>query len=152
MVLYSPIKFGILKPWTNILWLRRFDLGFWQTVKQIYWKLQYRDKVFGEFQGLPHFPKKMVLYSSTKFGVIKPWTNIPWLWRFDLGFSHTSKQIYRKHQCKEKGFGEFQGLPWFPRKDGFVFVWEILHFWAFYQRSIAHKIRFRLLTNIGTSL
>ena len=76
MVLYSSTKFGILKPWTNVLWPRRLNLGFWQTSKQIYRKLQYSEKVFGEFQGLPRFSRKMVYYLSTKLGIIKPWTNI----------------------------------------------------------------------------
>ena len=29
-------------------WLGRFDVGSWQTSKQIYRKLQYREEVFGE--------------------------------------------------------------------------------------------------------
>ena len=116
MILYSLTKFGIIKPWTNIPWLRRFDLGFWQTSKQIYRKLQYVEKVFREFQGLPRFPRKIVLYSSTIFGIIKPWANIPWLWTFDLGFWQSFKHIYRQLQYTEKVFGEFQGLPNFPWK------------------------------------
>ena len=42
------------------------------TSKQIYRKLKYREKVLEEFQPLPRFPRKMVLYSSTKFGILKP--------------------------------------------------------------------------------
>ena len=42
-----------------------------QTSKQIYRKLKYKEKVFGEFQRLPRFPQKMVLYWSTKIGVLK---------------------------------------------------------------------------------
>ena len=116
MVFYSSTKFGILKPWTNIPWPRRFYLGFWQTSKQIYRQLQYKEKVLEEFQGLPGFPWKIVLYSSTKFGVLKPWTNIPCPSRFNLGFWQTTKQIYRKLQYKEKVFEELQGLSRFPRK------------------------------------
>ena len=70
---------------------QKFDLGFWQTSKQIYWEPQYREKVFGEFQGFPRFLRKMVLYSSTKIGITKPWINIPWLIRFDLSFWQNSK-------------------------------------------------------------
>ena len=40
------------KTWTNTPWPRRFDLGFWQSWKQLYRKLQYREKAFEEFQGL----------------------------------------------------------------------------------------------------
>ena len=152
MVLYSLTKFSIIKSWTNTPWLRRFDLGFWQTSKQIYRKLQYTQKVFREFQDLPRFPRKMILYPSTKFGIRKVWTNTPWVRRFDLGFSHTSKEIYGKLQYTEKGFGKFQRFPRFPRKNRFVFVKLILHFRAFYQRSIAQKIRFRLLADFRTSL
>ena len=76
LVLYSSTKFAIIKPWTNIPWPKRLDLGFWQTSKQIYRKLEYREKTFREFNGLRHFPIKMILYSSTKFGIIKPWEAI----------------------------------------------------------------------------
>ena len=74
-VLYSPTKFGILKPWANIQSLRSFDLGFWQISKQIYRKRQYGEKVFTKPQALPCFPTKMILYSPTKFGILKPSTN-----------------------------------------------------------------------------
>ena len=116
MVLYSSTKFGILKPWTNILWPRNFNFGFWQTSKQIYRKLYYRKKVFGEFQALRHSLRKMVLYSSTKFDILKPWTNIKSLRRFDLGLWQTLKQIYRKLHNREKLFEEFQGFLAFPGK------------------------------------
>ena len=79
MVLYLLTNFETITLWINFPWLRRFDLGCWQTSKQIYRKFQYRGKVFGEFQGFPCFPRKTVLYSLTKFGIIKPWTNISWL-------------------------------------------------------------------------
>ena len=116
MVLYSSTKFGILKPWTNIQSFRRFDLGLYETSKQIYRKLQYREKLFQEFKSLSRFLRKLLLYSSTKFGILKPWINIPWPRRLHLGFSRTSKQIYRTLQYTDKVFGEFQALPCFPRK------------------------------------
>ena len=116
MVLYLLTKFGILKYTANILRPRIINLGFWQTSKQIYRKLQYRKKVFEEFQDLPGFTRKMVFYSSTKFGILKPWTNIPSPRRFDLGFWQTSKQIYRQLQYKEKVLEEFEGSSGFPRK------------------------------------
>ena len=116
MVLYLLTKFGILKYTANILRPRIINLGFWQTSKQIYRKLQYRKKVFGEFQDLPGFTRKMIFYSSTKFGILKPWTNIPSPRRFDLGFWQTSKQIYRQLQYKEKVLEEFEGSSGFPRK------------------------------------
>ena len=116
MVFYSSTKFGIMKPWTNIPWLRIFDWGFWQTSKQIFRKLQYRKKVFEELQGFLRFPWKMVLSSLTKFGIIRTWTNIPWLRLFDLGLWQTSKQIYRKLQYRENVVEKFQGLPHFSRE------------------------------------
>ena len=87
-----------------------------QTSKQIYSKLKNREKVFGEFQPLPRFSRKMILYSSIKFGTLRPWTNIPKLIRFDLSFWQTSKQIYRKPKYKKNRFGKFQSLPSSPRK------------------------------------
>ena len=60
--------------------------------KQIHRKLQHRGKVFGEFQILPCFPRKM--YLSTMFGIIKPSIKLPLLRRFDLVVKETSKQIY----------------------------------------------------------
>ena len=116
MVLYLSTKFGIIKHWTNISWPRWFDLAFWQTSKQVYRKLQYRQKIFREFQGLSHFPRKMILYSLTKFVIRKTWTNIQWLRVFDLGFWQTSKQVFRKLQYRKKVFGEIKGLSRFPRK------------------------------------
>ena len=110
-------KLGIIKTWTNIQLPSRFNLGFWQTSKQIYRKLQYKQKVFEEFQALPCFPRKIVLYSSTNFGNLKLLTNIPWLRRFDLCFWQASKQIfYWELQYRENVFGDFQGLPRFSRK------------------------------------
>ena len=144
MIFSLSTKFGIIKPWTNIQSLTRIKLGLWQASKQIYKKLQYKEKVLGEFQALPRFPRKMILYSWTKFGILKHWTNIPSLRRFDWGFWQTSKQICRKLQYKEKVFKHFQGLSRFPRKNGFVFVdktWEdvdrnellvfLVHFFSF---------------------
>ena len=43
-----------------------------QTSKQIYRKLKYSEKVFGQFQGLSSFPQKLALYLSSIFGILKP--------------------------------------------------------------------------------
>ena len=40
--------------------------------KKIYNKLNNSEKVFEEFQRLTPFPRKMVLYSLTKFRILKP--------------------------------------------------------------------------------
>ena len=108
MVLYSLTKFGIIKPSTNIPWLRGLDLAFWKSSKQIYRELQYTQKAFREFQDLPCFPRKWFCIHPQKFEIIKTWTNILWLRRFDLGFSQTLKEIYWKIQYTEKFFGKFQ--------------------------------------------
>ena len=116
MVLYSSTKFGILKPSAIISNLIRFDLGFWQASKPIYRKLKYRENVLEEFQRLLRFPIKMILYSSIKFGILKPLTIISSLIRFDLGFWQASKPIYRTLTYEEKVLEEFSRLPRFSRK------------------------------------
>ena len=72
MVLYSLTKFGILKSLTIASNFIRFDLGSCQPSKQIYRKLEYSEKVLEEFQRFLRFPRKMVFYSSTNFGILKP--------------------------------------------------------------------------------
>ena len=142
MVLYSSTKFDILKPWTIISNFIRFDLGFWQASKLFYRKLKYREELLEEFQRLPRFPRKLVYYSSTKFGILKPWNIISNLIRFDLGFWQASKQIYRKLRYREKVLEEFQHLSRFPRK---IFLYSLTNFcilkpWAI----ISNLIRFDL--------
>ena len=116
MVLYSPSKCGIIKPWTNIQSLRRFFFGIRQTSKWIYRKIQYREKFFLVFRCFPRFSRKKVLCYLTKFGIKKSWTNIQPLRRFRFDLRETSKRIYRKLQYREKVFGEFQGFRPFARK------------------------------------
>ena len=70
MVLYWWSNLGILKPCTNIQWLKRFYLGLWQISKQTYRKLQYIEKKFGKFQGWTRFLRKMVLYLLAKFDIV----------------------------------------------------------------------------------
>ena len=96
MVLCLSTNFRIEKPWAIISKLRRFDLGFWPSSKWFCRKLKYREKVLEEFQRLPRFPRKVVLYSSTNFGVLKAWAITSNLIRFDLSFWQTSKPFYRK--------------------------------------------------------
>ena len=96
MVLYLRTNSGILKPWAIISILITLDLGFWQVPKPFCRKLKYREKVLEELQRLPHFPRKMVLYSSTNFGILKTWAIISKLRRFDLGFWQASKPFYKK--------------------------------------------------------
>ena len=66
-VLYLSSKFRIFEPCTNIQWLREFDLRFWQTSEKVYRKLQYGEEFRAKLQGLSRIPRKMALYSMTKF-------------------------------------------------------------------------------------
>ena len=70
IVLYLLTKFSNFYRLTNIECHRRFNLGYWETSKQIFKKLQYSEKLFGKVQGLPCFTRKIVLYSSTKFDIL----------------------------------------------------------------------------------
>ena len=96
MVLYSSTNFCILKPWAIISRVIRLDLGLWQASKAFYRKLKYWQKVLEEFQRVVRFPRKMVVYSSTNFCILKPWAIISNLIRFDLGFWEASIPFYRK--------------------------------------------------------
>ena len=69
-------------------------LSFWQTLKQIYRKLQYRANVFGKSQSLPCFSRKIFLYALTKFKIFWPCANTQSLWRSDLGSWLTLKQVF----------------------------------------------------------
>ena len=112
----SSTYFWILKTWAIISNLLRLDLGFWEASKLFYREVKYREKVFEEFQRLPGFPRKMILYSSTNLRILKPWVIISNFIRFDLGFWQASKPFFRKLKYKQKVFEEFQCLPRFPRK------------------------------------
>ena len=140
MVMYLSINFCILKHSAIISNLIIFDLEFWQASKPCYRKLKYREKVLKEFQRLPCFPGKMVLYSSTNFRILKPWAIISNLIRLNLGFWQASKPFYRKLKCREKVLEEFQRFLLFRRTK----VWYsstnfcILKPWAI----ISNLIRF----------
>ena len=72
---YLTVEYSTFKKFGKAIITVNWD--FSQTSKQIHSKLKYREKVFGEFQDLPRFPRKMVLYSWTNFDISKPSTNIP---------------------------------------------------------------------------
>ena len=63
MVLHFSTNFPILRPWAIIFNLIRFDLDFWQASKPFYRKPKYKQKVLEEFQCLPRFPRKLVLFT-----------------------------------------------------------------------------------------
>ena len=116
MVLYFSTNFCILNPWAIISNIIRFGLGFWQASKPFYWKRKYREKFLEEFQRLPRFPRKMVLYLSTRFWLSNPWALISNIIRFDLAFWQSSKDFYRKLKCREKVLEEFERLFRFSSK------------------------------------
>ena len=62
MVLYLLTLICIFEPFTNIELLRKFDLCFWQTLEEVYRKLQHEEKISAKFQNQTHFPRKMVLH------------------------------------------------------------------------------------------
>ena len=116
MVLYSSTNFHIWKPWAIISSVIRFHLGFRQASKPFYRKLKYKEKVVEEFQRLRRFPRKMALYSSPNFRILKPWAITSNLLGFDLCFWQASKPFYRKLKYHEKVLEEFQCLTRFWRK------------------------------------
>ena len=140
MVFYSSTNLRILKLWAIICNFIRFGLGFWKASKPFYRKRIYNEKVLENFQRLPRFSRKMVLYSSTNFRILKPWAIISNLIRFDLGFWQASKPIYRTLKFKEKVLEEFQSLPRFPRKMVLSTKFGILKPWTI----ISNLIRFDL--------
>ena len=116
MALYWSTNLRILKALTNISNLIRFDLGFWQALKLFQRKLKYREKLLEDFHWFPQFPRKMVLYSSTNFRILKLCVIISNLLRFNLGFWQASIPVYRKLKYREKVLEELQRLPRLPRK------------------------------------
>ena len=142
IVLCSSTNFCILKPWAFTSNVMRLDLGFWQASKPFYRKLKYTEKVLQEFQRLPRFPRKTVLYSSTKFCILKPWGIISNGIRFNLSFWHASELFYRKPKYREKVLEEFQRLPRFPRK---MDLYSSTNFCILKARAIiSNLIRFNL--------
>ena len=152
MVLYSPSKFCILNPWALILNIIKFDLGFWQASKPFYTKFKDSLKVLEEFQRLPRFPRKMVLYLSTNFRILKLWAIISNLIRFEWGSWRASKPFYRKLKYRENNLEEFQCLPCFPKK---MVLYSSTNFRILKPKNYyfqPYKIWFRLLTGFKTIL
>ena len=142
IVLCSSTNSRILKPWAITSNLIRFDLGFWQPWKSFYMKLKYRENVLEEFQRLPCFTRKMILYSSTNFRSLKPGAIISNFIRFDLVFWKTSKPFYRKLKYRQKVLEEFRRLPRFPRK---MVLYSSTNFCSFKPWAlISNLIRFDL--------
>ena len=144
IVFLSSRNFPILNPWAIISNLIRFDLGFRQESKPFYTKQKYRKNVLEEFQCLPHFPRKMVLYSSTNFCILKPWVIISNHVRFDLGFWQASNPFYRKRKNRGNVLEKFQRLRHFTRKIVFLSSTNfcILKPWAIISKLIRVDLGF----------
>ena len=57
-----------------------------------------------------------------------------------------------KVKYRKKSLAEFQRLPRFPRKKGFVFFRQFRHLKALQLYSVTDNIRFRLFTDFKTNL
>ena len=144
MLFYSSNNFCILMPWPIISNLMKFDLGFWQASEPFYRNPNFTKNVLEEFQCLPRFPRKMVLYSWTNFCIFKLLAIIWNFIRFDLGFWQASKPFCRKFKNRGKVLEEFQRLPRFPRKMLF-YSWNnfrILKPWAITSNLIRFDLDF----------
>ena len=144
VVLYSSNNICILNPWAITSNLLGFSLGFWHGSKPFYRKLKEKEKALEEFQHMPRFPRKIVLYSSTNFCTLNPWAIISNLMKFDLGFWQAFKPFYRKLKYTQKVLEEFQRLHRFPRKN--VLYWSttfcILNPWAIFSNFIRFNLGF----------
>ena len=129
--LYSSSKFCFFEPFINIQLHKRFNVGIWQTLEQVHRKFQHGEKIFAKFQSEPCFPRKMVLYLLTKFGILNMF----------IGNSSMRRTF----------LGNLDNCIVFWEKNWFYFSWWNLGFCSFIQ-IINQKIRFRLLTNSKSSL
>ena len=152
VVLYSSTNFRIWKPWAITSNLTRLDLVFWPPSKPFYRKLKYKEKVLEEFHWLRRSLRKMVLYASTNFSILKTWGIVSIVIRFDFTFRQASKPFYIKLKYREKVSEQFQPLPGFPRRMisyssanfHILKAWQFSHFEAFSHYFQPYKIQFRL--------
>lgn len=101
------LSLAFLESFNNLAQLRRSNLHFLQTLREIYHKLQYNNKSFEKYHGLFYFPWKVAFYLLPKCGIVQPCTSIKCFSRFKLGFWQTSTKIYKKHWYEKKVFGKF---------------------------------------------
>ena len=147
MILYLLAKFAIIKPRTKFNHSED-SIDAW---RKIIGNSKKKEKLFGEVQGLPRFPRKMVLYLSTNFRVIKYLTNIPWNRELYSGFWQTSKYTAIT-LIWEKVFAEFQGLLHFPRKTVLYSSTKLAIINPLNQYSISQKVWLTPLTNFKLKL
>ena len=105
------------------------------------------------FQSQPHFSRKMVWYSLTKFGIIKTWLkqySMDQKIRF-IVFLYFKKNLLETAIYRES-FREVLTFVSFSEKNGFVFVDQIWHSKGLNQYSMTQKIRFTIFTDFKTNL
>ena len=141
VVLYLLTKLGIIKPWTNIKSLSRFDLGLWQTSKWIFRKLQYKTIVVEDSQSFYCFPRKWfaVLITNLAFWNLEPLFH-------DSKNSDSQTPIYGENFCRVWKFVSIS------QKSGFAFVDQTWHYKTLNNCSITQKFRFRFFTDFKVIL
>ena len=146
--IFNSRMFIIQKIWKT---KKTVNWDFSQTPKQVYRKLQHGGKIFAKFQGQPPFSRKVVLYSLTKLGIIKTWSNIPWLRRFDLHLSRLQNKFIGNYNIQRKFSESFNVSLAFP-ENWFCIRLTIWHYKDLKQYSMAQKIWFALFPDFKTSL
>ena len=151
MVLHLLTKLVHYEAFNQYSIAQKIRFKVFKDVKHIYRKIQYKQKFFGKFQGWSCFAKKIVLYSSTKFGILKPWINVLW-----PRFNHLEDSIYTfgrtentflGNSIRRRAFLKIANVRVVVPEKCFEFVNKIWHSKHLNQYSVAQKIRFRLFTN-----
>ena len=78
---------------------------------------------------MPRFLRKMILISSSKFCILRPFSNTQLYRRFDLGFWQTLEQVKGKSNMK-KNLHKVSKPVSLSQKNGSVFVDQIWHYKA----------------------
>ena len=92
-----------------------------------YGRLWCEEKLFGKFQSLPCFTRKMVLYYICQFPALNQCSMAQ---KIHFRFSRDFKRNLWKTPKYEESFGEVSRFALLSQKNGFVFVDQLLHFWA----------------------
>ena len=151
MVLHLLTKLVHYEAFNQYSIAQKIRFKVFKDLKHIYRKIQYKQKFFGKFQGWSCFAKKIILYSSTKFGILKPWINVLW-----PRFNHLEDSIYTfgrtentflGNSIRRRSFLKIANVRVVVPEKCFEFVNKIWHSKHLNQYSVAQKIRFRLFTN-----
>ena len=110
-------------------------------------KLQYKKKVFEEFQGFSSFLRKIALYARIKSDILKPLTNIQWSRRFGFGIWLTLNKLIGNCNIREKLLKSFVVCLAFHERC-FSIYQQNSHSEDFNEYSEAQKIPFRLFNRL----